>query len=402
MTSTPAVRIRPSSETALKFDTLPPLSLYVHVPWCVRKCLYCDFNSHKAPDELPEQLYLEALRADLEQALPLIWGRQVVSVFIGGGTPSLLSAKTIDDMLAMIRAYLRLLPDAEITLEANPGTVEAERFAEFGRSGVNRISLGVQSFDDSALKALGRVHSADQARRAIEIAQRSVPRINIDLMYALPEQTLALAAYDLQQALSFDPEHLSLYHLSLEPNTVFAKYPPEHLPDEDTSALIQDHLIATAQEHGIMQYEISAYAKAGKHSRHNMNYWEFGDYLGIGPGAHGKLSFPDRVIRQSALRSPESWMQAALKRDGSHLAEEYAIAFADFPFEFMLNALRLKQGVPASYYEERTGQSLRHVLPTIKRCLEKGLLADDPVRIKASDLGWRFLNDLQAEFLKLK
>ena len=223
---TPTVRIRPSAQDSLSFQTLPPLSLYVHVPWCIRKCPYCDFNSHKAPSDLPEQRYLQALQADLEQALPLIWGRQVVSVFIGGGTPSLLSAKTVDDMLAMIRAYLRLLPDAEITLEANPGAVEAERFIEYGRSGVNRISLGVQSFNDQALKALGRVHSAADAQRAIEIAMRSVPRINIDLMYALPQQTVELAAYDLQQALRFDPEHLSLYHLSLEPNTVFAKYPP--------------------------------------------------------------------------------------------------------------------------------------------------------------------------------
>lgn len=397
--SAPTVRIRPRSEDSLRFETLPPLSLYVHVPWCIRKCPYCDFNSHKVPELLPEERYLDALRADLEQALPLIWGRQVVSVFIGGGTPSLLSAKTVDDMLAMIRAYLPLLPDAEITLEANPGTVEAERFVEFGRSGINRISLGVQSFNDQALKRLGRVHDADQARRAIEIAQRSVPRLNIDLMYALPEQTVALAVYDLEQALGFDPEHLSLYHLSLEPNTVFAKYPPV-LPSDELSEQIQEQVIAMAEEHGRLQYEISAFAKQGAHSRHNRNYWEFGDYLGIGPGAHGKLSFPDRVIRQAKLSNPESWMQAAVKRDGSHLAEDQAIAFADFPFEFMLNALRLKEGVPANYYEERTGQSLRHALPAIKRSLAKGLLADDPVRIRASDLGWRFLNDLQAEFLE--
>lgn len=395
---TPTVRIRPSAEDSLRFDTLPPLSLYVHVPWCVRKCPYCDFNSHRAPETLPEQQYLDALSADLEQALPLIWGRQVVSVFIGGGTPSLLSAKTVDAMMAMIRAYLRLLPDAEVTLEANPGTVEADRFLEYARSGVNRLSLGVQSFNDEALKRLGRIHSADQARRAIELAQKAVSRVNIDLMYALPSQTLELAAYDLEEAMRFDPEHLSLYHLSLEPNTVFAKYPPT-LPDDDTSESIQEHLQATAQERGWLQYEVSAYAKKGGHSRHNTNYWEFGDYLGIGPGAHGKISFPDRVIRQAKLRSPESWMQAAIRRDNSHVAEEGPIAFGDFPFEFMLNALRLKQGVPASYYEERTGQNLRHVLPTIKRCLEKGLLADDPTRIRAGELGWRFLNDLQAEFL---
>jgi oxygen-independent coproporphyrinogen-3 oxidase len=291
-----------------------------------------------------------------------------------------------------------LLPDAEITLEANPGTVEASRFKSYAQSGVNRISLGIQSFDDNALKALGRIHDGQQARLAIEMAQQAVERVNLDVMFALPGQTPELAIKDVQQAISFGTEHLSLYHLTLEPNTVFAKYPPV-LPDEDQSAVMQDAMIQTVQEHGFEQYEISAYSKPGRRSRHNMNYWEFGDYLGVGPGAHSKLSFPDRIVRRAVLRNPQSWMEAAEKRDGSHLAEDVSVAFHDVPFEFMLNALRLKQGVPVGLYEEHTGQPLSYVLSTLRRCRDKGLLADDPLRIRASEMGWRFLNDLQAEFL---
>lgn len=395
----PLQRVQPRKANEFRFTTLPPLALYVHVPWCVRKCPYCDFNSHKAPQTLPEAEYLSALKADLEQALPLIWGRQLISVFIGGGTPSLLSEQTVDAMLSMIRAYLPLLPDAEITLEANPGTAEASRFTAFAQSGVNRISLGVQSFDDNALKALGRIHDADQARAAITMAQKAVERVNLDVMFALPGQTPELAMRDVQQALSFDTEHLSLYHLTLEPNTVFAKYPPV-LPDEDQSAEMQDAMIQVVQEHGLEQYEISAYSKPGRRSRHNMNYWEFGDYLGIGPGAHSKLSFPDRIVRRAGLRNPQSWMQAAEKRDGSHLAEDRSVAYQDVAFEFMLNALRLKQGVPVGHYEDHTGQPLSTILSTLRRCRDKGLLADDPLRIRASEMGWRFLNDLQAEFLQ--
>lgn len=393
------IRLQPRDPSRVQFQALPPLSLYVHVPWCVRKCPYCDFNSHRAPAVLPEAEYLEALKADLEQSLPLIWGRQVVSVFIGGGTPSLLSAGTLDAMLALFRAYLPLLPDAEITLEANPGTAEAQRFKDYARSGVNRFSLGVQSFHDGALQKLGRVHDGAQARQAIEMAQSVVQRVNVDLMYALPGQSLALAQADLATALSFGPEHLSLYHLTLEPNTVFAKYPPQGLPDDELALDIQEWLIERTAEAGYQHYEISAYSLPGGQSRHNRNYWQFGDYLGIGPGAHSKLSFPDRIVRRATTRNPEAWMQAAVKRDASHLAEDRTVAVEELPFEFMLNALRLKDGVPASYYEERTGQSLSYVLPTIRRCIDKGLLAADPQRIRASELGWRFLNDLQAEFL---
>ncbi len=398
MQDIPRVRISPGSSSASLLSSLPPLSLYVHVPWCIRKCPYCDFNSHKAPAQIPEQAYLEALRADLEQNLPLIWGRQVVSVFIGGGTPSLLSAAAVDQMMTLLRSYLNLLPDAEITLEANPGAVEAQRFQAYAASGINRLSLGVQSFHDDALKALGRVHSAEQARQAIEIAQSCFERINLDLMYALPGQTLEQAEADIRTALSFGTEHLSLYHLTLEPNTVFAKYPPA-LPDDDLSAAMQDQLIALSQAAGLQQYEISAYAKPGAHSRHNVNYWEFGDYLGIGPGAHGKLSFHDRIVRTATVRSPQSWMEQAILRDGSHYAHHASVATNELAFEFMLNVLRLKEGVPATYFQERTGQSLSSVLPIIRQLIEQQLLAADPVRIKTTDLGWRFLNDVQTAFL---
>lgn len=378
--------------------SLPPLSVYVHVPWCVRKCPYCDFNSHAAPTEIPERAYLDALRADLEQALPTIWGRQVISVFLGGGTPSLLSPAALDELLAMLRAYLNLWPDAEITMEANPGTAEAGRFLDYAASGVNRLSLGIQSFDDAQLKTLGRIHTADQARAAIEMAQRAVSRVNLDLMFALPGQDLDACLRDLNEGVSFGTEHLSYYHLTLEPNTVFAKYPPV-LPDDDTSALMQDAIEEKLALAGLERYEVSAYAKPGARSRHNLNYWEFGDYLGIGPGAHGKLSFHDRIVREARLRNPESWMAAAVRHDGSHLAEQRQVGHEELPFEFMLNALRLKKGVAASLFEERTGMSLAAIARPIDEATRRGLLDSDPTRLCASALGWRFLNDLQETFL---
>ncbi len=380
-------------------SSLPPLSLYVHVPWCVRKCPYCDFNSHELNSDLPEENYLAALRADLEQALPLVWGRQVVSIFIGGGTPSLLSGGAIDQMLALFRAYLNVLPDAEITLEANPGAVEASRFMDYARSGINRISLGIQSFNDDALKALGRIHDSKQALAAIDIAQRAVERVNLDIMFALPQQSLAACAQDLQQAMSFKTEHLSLYHLTLEPNTVFAKYPPS-VPDDDSSAAMQDMIAEQTSLNGWERYEVSAYAQPKARSRHNVNYWEFGDYLGIGPGAHGKLSFHDKIIRQSKLKNPVSWMEKAQRMDGSHLAEERVVGVDELPFEFMLNALRLKSGVLASSFTERTGMSILSITPALKRAVARGLLESDPTRFQATALGWQFLNDLQAEFLE--
>jgi oxygen-independent coproporphyrinogen-3 oxidase len=388
----------PGGEGKTILTGLPPLSLYVHVPWCIRKCPYCDFNSHELKHELPEQEYLAALQADLEQALPLVWGRQVISVFIGGGTPSLLSGQAVDQLLAMLRACLNLLPDAEVTMEANPGAVEAGRFRDYAASGVNRISLGIQSFNDRALQALGRVHDARQARKAIEIAQSAVDRVNLDLMYALPQQTLQECAADLEQAMAFQTGHLSLYHLTLEPNTVFAKYPPS-VPDDDASAAMQDLIAERTAAGGWERYEVSAYAKPGERCRHNLNYWEFGDYLGIGPGAHGKLSFHDKIVRQSKLKNPASWMDKAQKKDGSHIAEEKLVGPDELGFEFMLNTLRLKAGVSAASFTERTGLSILAIAPAISRAVERGLLQADPSRIQATPRGWEFLNDLISEFL---
>ncbi|HLS52327.1 MAG TPA: radical SAM family heme chaperone HemW [Burkholderiaceae bacterium] len=380
-------------------NSLPPLSLYIHVPWCVRKCPYCDFNSHEwQGEELPERDYLEALRADLEQALPNIWGRQIYSVFIGGGTPSLLSAQAVDEMLATLRAYLNIWSGAEITLEANPGTAEAQRFKDYAHSGINRLSLGIQSFNDRALQALGRIHDGIQAHNAIEMALKAVERVNLDLMFALPEQNLEACLDDLEQAMAYQPGHLSLYNLTLEPNTVFAKYPPP-LPSDDEAATMQDALAEKVQAGGWTRYEVSAYAQKGQQSLHNTNYWEFGDYLGVGPGAHSKLSFHDKIIRQVRRHNPNSWMSTALKRDNSHLSQDQVISRDELPFEFMLNALRLKEGVAAASFHERTGIPLRHIQATINQLVDKGLFTPNPARLQATDLGWRFLNDVQSAFL---
>ncbi len=389
----PGVRGKPA------LVALPPLSLYVHVPWCVRKCPYCDFNSHERTEGPPEEDYLAALTADLEQAVPSVWGRTVSTVFIGGGTPSLLSAGTVDRMMALFRACLNLEPDAEVTLEANPGTAEADRFEGYAQAGVNRISLGIQSFDDRALRALGRIHDGAQARRAIDMAQRAVERVNLDLMYALPGQTLEDCERDLREAMSYGTGHLSLYHLTMEPNTVFAKYPPK-VPDDDTSAAMQERIAELTADGGWERYEVSAYARPGQACRHNLNYWRFGDYLGIGPGAHSKLSFQDRILRQARSRMPDSWMRQALARDGSHVAEERVLGSRDLGFEFMLNVLRLKDGVEGGLFIEHTGLSLMSMLPAMRRAVERGLLEPGLERIRATPMGWRFLNELQMEFLE--
>ena len=392
-----ASRTRAGGGTLL--SALPPLTLYVHYPWCLRKCPYCDFNSHehgKGPEVIPEDAYLAALRADLEQAVPLVWGRKVHAVFIGGGTPSLLSAAGLDRLLSDVRMLLPVEADAEITLEANPGTFEAGKFAAYRASGVNRLSIGIQSFDDARLAALGRVHDGREARRAIEIAQASFDNFNLDLMYALPGQDLAAAQADLATALAFAPPHLSLYHLSIEPNTVFAKYPPV-VPDEDDAALIQDAVAEAAAAAGYDRYEVSAWARPGRRCRHNLNYWRFGDYLGIGAGAHGKLSFPDRIVRQMRHRSPASYLAEAAA--GRFVAEEHVVGPADLPFEFMLNALRLVEGVPAASFAERTGLSLSAIERPRRLAEERGLLEHDHAVLRATVLGQRFLNDLQALFL---
>jgi oxygen-independent coproporphyrinogen-3 oxidase len=378
------------------FTALPPLSLYVHVPWCVRKCPYCDFNSHAAPDALPEDAYVDTLIADLESALPSIWGRKVNTVFVGGGTPSLFSAASIERLLSSIRARVPLLPDAEITLEANPGTFEREKFAGFFAAGVNRLSLGVQSFDDRFLRALGRVHGADEARRAAESALMIFGNVNLDLMFALPQQTIDDARRDVASALAFAPPHLSCYHLTLEPNTLFHRHPPP-LPDDDAAADIEDAIVDALQHAGYVHYETSAHARPGFECRHNVNYWRFGDYLGIGAGAHSKLSFADRVVRQLRWKRPQQYMEQVARR--TPLQEDVEVSRRDVPFEFMLNALRLADGVPTASFAERTGVPLSICARVIADATRKGLLEADPAVLRATPLGRRFLNDLQTLFL---
>ena len=380
----------------LNLSALPPLSLYVHFPWCVRKCPYCDFNSHEQSGALPEQDYLDALRADLEQALPLIWGRKIHTIFIGGGTPSLMSAQGMDRLLSDIRTLLPLDADAEITMEANPGTFEAEKFISFAASGINRLSIGIQSFNSDHLQALGRIHDGDEARRAIDIAQHSFANFNLDLMYALPNQTLTQAEQDLETALSFAPPHLSLYHLTLEPNTVFAKFPPA-VPDDDASATMQQMISEFTAAAGYEQYEVSAFAKAGRRAKHNLNYWEFGDYLGIGAGAHSKLSFPHRIVRQARYKQPASYMQQAMAGNAIH--EEAEVGRDELGFEFMLNALRLTGGFESRLFAERTSLPMQLIEPALQQAEAKGLLTVDYKTIKPTELGQRFLNDLQQLFL---
>jgi putative oxygen-independent coproporphyrinogen III oxidase len=381
---------------ALNLAALPPLSLYIHWPWCVRKCPYCDFNSHESKDPIPEQAYLDALRADLEQSLPLIWGRKIHTVFIGGGTPSLMSAAGLERLMSDLRTLLPLDLDAEITMEANPGTFEADKFKSFRASGINRLSVGIQSFDSRHLQALGRIHDANEAIKAVEIAQANFDNFNLDLMYALPGQTLAEAQADIDMALGFAPPHLSLYHLTMEPNTVFAKYPPE-VPGDDETADIQDMIAARTTAAGYDHYEVSAYARPGHRARHNLNYWRFGDYLGIGAGAHSKLSFPHRVLRQARYKQPASFMEAAAK--GNAVAEEHEIGRADMGFEFMLNGLRLTEGFDPNLFGERTGMPINAIEKALNEAEAKGLIYRDFRVIRPTELGQRFLNDLQEIFL---
>jgi putative oxygen-independent coproporphyrinogen III oxidase len=389
--------VAPPSPATPRFTALPPLSLYVHIPWCVRKCPYCDFNSHEARGDVPEAAYVDALLADLEFALPSIWGRRVDTVFFGGGTPSLFSAGAIDRLLAGIRARVPLAPEAEITLEANPGTFERERFAGFQAAGVNRLSLGIQSFSARQLEALGRIHDADEARAAAAAALAIFGNVNLDLMYALPQQTVAEAEADAAAALAFGAPHLSFYHLTLEPNTLFHRYPPP-LPDADAAADIEDAVQARVAGAGYRHYETSAFARAGSECRHNLNYWRFGDYLGLGAGAHSKLSLPDRVLRQLRWKQPKQYLDAVVR--GAPVQDESTVSRADIGFEFMLNALRLTDGVPAASFAERTGFPLAIVERELEVAVQRGLLDPDPATLRPTPLGRRFLNDLQALFLK--
>ncbi len=374
----------------------PPLALYIHLPWCVKKCPYCDFNSHAAQN-IPEAAYIDALLADLEHALPDIWGRRIHSVFFGGGTPSLFSAEGIDRILTAVRTLTPLNPGAEITLEANPGTVEADKFAGFRQAGVTRVSLGIQSFNPRHLQALGRIHDAAEARRAAELAATHFDTFNLDLMYALPGQTPAEALADIEEALAYHPPHLSAYHLTLEPNTPFGHTPPPDLPDDDRAADMQATLDARLAAAGMQHYETSAYAQPGHTSRHNLNYWQFGDYLGIGAGAHSKLSFHDRIIRQMRTKHPQQYMDAV--RTHSHIADTRILSRTDLPFEFMMNVLRLIDGVPAALFEERTGLPLIVCATTLQQARSRGLLETDPAQLKPTLQGQRFLNDLLGMFL---
>ena len=393
---------------------LPPLSLYVHIPWCVRKCPYCDFNSHEinppytrslpltAERELVgiepelERQYLSALIADLETALPQVWGRPVHTVFFGGGTPSLLSAHALDELLSAIRARLPLAPDAEITLEANPGTFEAQKFADFRAAGVNRLSIGIQSFDPAHLKALGRIHDGAQARAAIEIAQASFDNFNLDLMYALPGQTMDQALADIDTAIGFGPQHISAYHLTIEPNTYFYRHPPQ-VPDQDVAADMQEAIEARLASAGYRHYETSAFARPGREAWHNLNYWTFGDYLGIGAGAHSKLSFADRILRQMRVKHPRDYLEKMAA--GVPVQQEQRLAAEELPFEFMMNALRLIDGVELRLFAERTGVPVHVMRKPLDAAERSGLIERDHVRVRPTLRGQRFLNDLLQMFL---
>ncbi len=386
--------MRPGS---LQLASLPPLSLYVHLPWCIRKCPYCDFNSHEMqPHEMPEQRYLDALIADLEAALPLVWGRTIHSVFIGGGTPSLFSPQAIDRLVGDIRARLPLEPNCEVTLEANPGTFEKDRFKAFRGAGVTRLSVGVQSFNDAHLKALGRVHDRAQAIAAAEEAAAAFDTFNLDIMYALPGQTLQDVERDIKTALGLGPPHISIYHLTIEPNTYFAKFPPA-VPADDLAYAMLDRITELTTAAGLARYEVSAYARAGHRCAHNLNYWQFGDYLGIGAGAHSKLSFAHRIVRQMRYREPRLYMDNALA--GQAVAQDEEVSRAELPFEFMLNALRLKDGFGLARFFERTGLTLSAIRKGLDEAEHKGLIERDLVSVKPTARGFDFLNDLQTLFL---
>lgn len=384
----------------LQLSALPPLSLYVHMPWCIKKCPYCDFNSHEfrtgADAPSTQDAYIGALFADLEASLPLIWGRSIQTVFLGGGTPSLFSPEAIDRLVSGIRARVRLPPDAELTLEANPGTFEKDRFKAFHQAGITRLSIGVQSFDNAQLKALGRVHDRDQALAAVNEAAQVFNTFNLDLMYALPGQTLQGLTQDIQTALSFAPPHISIYHLTIEPNTVFAKFPPT-LPEDDAAYEMMDRITELTAAAGLNRYEVSAYARPGHACAHNLNYWQFGDYLGIGAGAHSKLSFAHRVVRQVRYREPALYMQQAAK--GEPVTQSTEVSREDLPFEFMLNALRLKDGFQLADFVARTGLAMTRIQQGLQEAEKKGLIGRDLHRVWPTEKGFDFLSDLQALFL---
>ncbi|MDP2247392.1 MAG: radical SAM family heme chaperone HemW [Nitrosomonadales bacterium] len=382
--------------TASGLQNPPPLSLYIHIPWCVKKCPYCDFNSHESKQEIPEQAYVDALIADLEQSVPKVWGRKIRSVFFGGGTPSLFSPEAIDRILSQVRMLTPLEYEAEITLEANPGTVDADHFKGYRDAGVNRLSLGIQSFDNRYLSSLGRIHDEGQAIRAAELALTTFESVNLDVMYGLPNQSLEDALADAKRACELNPSHLSFYHLTLEPNTPFHRTPPS-LPDDDTSAAMQEAIEDLLASHGYEHYETSAFAKKGKRARHNLNYWTFGDYLGIGAGAHSKLSYHDKITREARHKHPNRYLENASK--GLMIDTEWQISQDELGFEFMMNALRLTEGFDIDLFQLRTGLSISKIQNALSIAKSKGLIEIDKNAIKPTLLGQRFLNELLQLFL---
>ncbi|WBF65866.1 MAG: oxygen-independent coproporphyrinogen III oxidase-like protein [Candidatus Kinetoplastibacterium crithidii] len=382
------------------FSKLPPLSLYIHIPWCVRKCPYCDFNSHsiKNINSIPEEEYIKALKLEIEQSLPLVWGRKIISVYIGGGTPSLLKASSIDKIIELIRTFFHLSYQVEITIEINPGTIDANKLKEFTSSGINRISIGVQSFNNNKLKILGRIHNKSDAIKTIQTAQSLINNINIDIMFALPGQNIEDCLTDLKEPILSEVNHISMYNLTIEKNTLFAKHTPANLPNEDDSAIMQDIIEKSLFDKNIIRYEVSAYSKNGFQSVHNTNYWTFGDYLGIGPGAHSKISFQDHIIRMKRIYNPNLWIKTTMQNERKSINKK-TLQINEIPFEFMLNALRLKNGVKKSLFQERTGLFINAINKQLKIAYEKKLLEENCNTIKATDLGWRFLNNLQEIFL---
>jgi len=383
----------------LAFFSPIPLALYIHIPWCVRKCPYCDFNSHEMRGSLPESTYVDALLTDLEQDLPRVWGRRIDSVFIGGGTPSLFSAEALERLLSGVRARLPLRPDLEMTLEANPGTVEHRRFAEFREAGINRLSIGIQSFDEGQLRRLGRIHDRRAAFAAAEAAHAAgLDNFNLDLMFGLPGQTVETALADIANAVALQPAHLSYYQLTIEPNTAF-HHAPHVLLDDAIIETIQERAQAKLARHGYLQYEVSAYARADRRCRHNLNYWTFGDYLGIGAGAHGKLTNPatGQIHRLWKLKHPRDYLASA--GTSVNTGGDTPINTADLPVEFLMNALRLNEGVPVALFSERTGLPSAVLEPELSRARDRGLLVADPARLQPTERGLRFLNDVLQGFM---
>ncbi|KXW56011.1 radical SAM family heme chaperone HemW [Ferrovum sp. PN-J185] len=380
----------------MALTVLPPLSLYVHVPWCIKKCPYCDFNSHELKSKINESQFIDALLTDFQYQLPYIWGRSVRSIFIGGGTPSLLSPESFDRLISGIRSLVSLIPGAEITLEANPGTFETDKFRGFKEAGINRLSLGIQSLNNRLLKVIGRVHDREQALFAISQARTVFDNLNCDLMYGLPNQTHQEALDDLTELLSFNPDHISFYQLTIEPNTYFYKFPPL-LPEQDQIVTLENDIYSLLKEYHFDHYEVSAYAQQGKRSQHNLNYWMFGDYVGIGPGAHGKISLPDKIMRTAKIKHPNNYLNLIGKQED--IEERHVVDFNSIPFEFMMNALRLNAGFSLSLFEERTGLSIESIQSTLSLAEKKRFVTISENYLSPTELGRHFLNDLISLFL---